>query len=489
MKIVVGYPPTTSGKGIALLSQNRQFQWFSHETKMFPVVLGGAATMARQAGHDVLWKDCIADGTDEEGFRAFLRREKPELFVFETKTPVVKLHWQTVDALKREFPDLRIAMLGDHVSNLPEETMEACGTDYVICGGHYDFALTRLLKAIQSGGPMPAGVFYRQDSGYAGNRDFVCTEDLDAAPYVDRDLTQWQLYQKEYNLQGRPFMYTMSGRDCWYGKCVFCAWTTIYPKFAVRSVENVVGEVEMLVGRYGVNEIFDDSGSLNVGSWLHDLCRALISSGLNRKTRYSCNMRFGALGLDDFKLMREAGFRLLKFGLESANQDTLDRLNKKIKVQDIVDGCKMAKKAGLTVHLTMIVGHPWEGREDAARTFNLAKRLMQSGDADVLQATTIVPYPGTPLYQEALANDGFLFDPRAYERFDMGEPVLKSRMTPAEVREICNKIYTIFLTPRYVLARLRNIRSWEDLRFTLRGAGAVLGHLKDFAGERKAPRP
>jgi len=132
------------------------------------------------------------------------------------------------------------------------------------------------------------------------------------------------------------------------------------------------------------------------------------------------------------------------------------------------------------VHLTMIVGFPWETREDGLRTFALARKLMLSGHADVLQATTVVPYPGTPLYEDAVRENGFLFDPREYERFDMSEPVLKSRMAPEDVRGICGRIYTIFLSPRYMMHRLKSIRGWDDVWFLLRGAGAVFGHLRDF---------
>ena len=79
MKVIVGYPPTNSPKGLALLSQNRQFQWFSHETRIFPVVLAGAATMAQQAGHQVIWKDTIAENIYkliEDNVKVFLRKFK-----------------------------------------------------------------------------------------------------------------------------------------------------------------------------------------------------------------------------------------------------------------------------------------------------------------------------------------------------------------------------------------------------------------------------
>lgn len=485
MKIVIGYPPTTSEKGLALLSQNRQFQWFSNATRIFPVILASAATMLKASGYNVTWKDAVAEDISIDDFHAFLQREQPDYFIFESKTPVIKQHWQLINDLKSRFPCLRIIILGDHVTNLPDETMESCNVDFVVCGGDYDFMLNDLFDALDHGQPVPDGILYRKDGDIVGTSKFKLNHDLDEAPFIDRDLTKWRIYQKEYNLQGRPFMYTMSGRDCWYGKCTFCAWTTLFPKFRVRSVNNVLDEVGMLIERYGTREIFDDSGTLMTGDWLKDLCEGLVQRGYTRKTKYSCNMRFGALKLEDFAMMKKAGFRLLKFGLESANQGTLDRLNKKIRVEDIKQGCVWAKQAGLTVHLTMMVGFPWETREEALRTFNLAKYLMQKGYADLLQATTVVPYPGTPMYKEALKNNLFLFDPKSYERFDMSEPVLKTKMDAADVRIICSRIYTIFLSPQYILARLRNLRSLDDIKFTLRGVKPVLGHLKDFGWKKK----
>jgi radical SAM superfamily enzyme YgiQ (UPF0313 family) len=311
---------------------------------------------------------------------------------------------------------------------------------------------------------------------------------MDELPFIDRDLTKcFELYQKEYNLMGRPYAYIMSARDCWWGKCAFCVWPhSLYPSFRKRSVENVLDEIGMLIDRYRVEEIFDDAGTLPVGVWLKEFCKGMIKRGYNKKVKFSCNMRFGVLKQEDYDLMKKAGFRLLKYGLESGNQTTLDRLDKGIKVEDIIEGCKMAHKAGLTVHLTMIVGYPWETKKEALNTFALAKRLMQSGVAHVLQATVLVPYPGTPLWKDAIKNEWFLFDPSEYERYDMGEPVLKTKGSdPKEIAKVSGKIYTIFLTPKYVYHRLRNIKSMGDVKFNLLGAKAVFGHLNDFLFRKK----
>jgi len=481
MKVLIGYPPTISKKGTALLSQNRQFQWFTNPTFLFPVVMASAATMLKENGYDVLYVDSIVENLDRGEFSDLVYLEKPDLLFLETKTPVINQHWRYIDYLKGKFPKVKIAICGDHVTALPEESLRNSKVDFVVTGGDYDFLLNDLCDYLsKKTKKMPKGVYYRKGRKIVGSK-FELKHNLDEAPFIDRELTKWWLYQKEYNMVYRPYMYIMSGRDCWHGQCLFCAWPVLYPKFRVRSVTNVLDEIGMLINRYGVKEIFDDSGTLMVGQWLRDLCYGLIKKGYNKKIRYSCNMRFGALTQEDFNLMKKAGFRLLKFGLESGNQETLDKLNKKITVKDIIDGCKMAKKAGLTVHLTMIVGYPWEGKKKASKTLRLAKYLMENGYSDILQSTVLVPYPGTPLYKEAVEKNWFSIDSKEYVRFDMSEAILKSQdMTPEEIAKMCNKIYHIFLTPKYILNHIQKIKNKDDLAYTLRGVKAVLGHLTDF---------
>ena len=74
-----------------------------------------------------------------------------------------------------------------------------------------------------------------------------------------------------------------------------------------------------------------------------------------------------------------------------------------------------------------------------------------------------------------------MFNPQEYERYDMREPVLKTKDSdPKEVMSICGEIYTVFLTPRYVFARIKATKSLDEFMLNLRGVKAVFGHLKDF---------
>ena len=483
MKIFVSYPPL-DGRGTPMLGQNRQFQWFHNPSFIYPMVAASAATLLRDRGHDVVWDDGIARKWSAERWWETLLAEKPDLIAMETKTPVVKQHWAIADRIKEALPGTTVALMGDHITALPEETMRNCRCDFALTGGDYDFLLANIAGHLSDGEPLEPGIWYRDSGGIKNTGQFRLDHDLNSLPFIDRELTQWRLYGEPL-YKREPFTYTMVGRDCPWGKCTFCSWTTLFPRFRARKPESLLDEIGMLIDRYGVREIFDDTGSFPSGGWLDRFCKGMIQRGYHKKIRISINFRFDYLTPERAALMREAGFRLMKLGLESRSQETLDRLDKGTKVEDIERGCRIAKEAGLEVHLTIMVGYPWETRADAERTMQLAKKLMKEGLADMLQSTVTVPYPGTPLYAQAVENGWLRFDPGDYDRFDMTVPVFKTPdMTPEEVMEMCNSIYRSFLQPSYIIRYLAGIRSLADVKFIAKGAKAVVGHLLDFARGR-----
>jgi anaerobic magnesium-protoporphyrin IX monomethyl ester cyclase len=337
------------------------------------------------------------------------------------------------------------------------------------------------VRHLETGAALEPGIWYRAHGAVECTGAFALDHDLDALPQIDRELTRWQLYGEHLFIE-KPNTYTMAGRDCWYSRCTFCSWTTLYPRFRVRSPELVLDEIGHLIERYAVKEVFDDTGTFPVGGWLERFCEGMVQRGYNNKVRISCNSRVGSLSAEQYRLMAKAGFRLLKFGLESANQKTLDRLRKGTTVQEIVDSCRMAKEAGLTVHLTTMVGYPWETGEDARRTIDLARQLLGEGSADMLQATIVIPYPGTPLFEEARDNHWLLTND--WSGYDMRGPVLASPVPEKELGRLTQGLYRAFLSPRFLLRTVVSIRSIDDLRFVARAGKAVLGHLKDFALRR-----
>ncbi|OGI28211.1 MAG: B12-binding domain-containing radical SAM protein [Candidatus Moranbacteria bacterium RIFOXYC1_FULL_44_13] len=471
IKISISYPPLESKHGTPLLSQNRQFQWFSDPTYIYPMIPASAATLLKENGYEVIWDDAIAEGLNYEQWKMRLIREKPDIVAIETKTPVIKRHWKIISELKScyELRASRFVLMGDHVTALPEESLQNSKVDFVLAGGDYDFLLLKLLENIDNPN-LPRII--RGGGQYS----------LDELPQIDRELTKWKLYAyKNGNYKYTPGAYVMNARDCWWGKCSFCSWTTLFPgeKCRTRSAKKALDEIGELI-KLGAREIMEDSGTLPIGKWLEEFCKGMIERGYSQKVKISCNMRLNAIkDAEIYKLMKKAGFRMILFGFESANQKTLDRINKNLKIEEIEPALKMCKVSGLEPHITVMVGYPWETKKDLENTLEFTKKLFRKGYVDSLQVTLAIPYPGTPLYKYCQENNLLLTND--YSRFDQREPVMKTEMSPAELKKMIGKLYRSFVTPKFFLNKIKNLRSPNDLRFSTRAGKKFLGHLKDFS--------
>lgn len=480
-KVLVGYPPIESDKGIPLLSQNRQFQWFNSPTFIYPVIPATAATMLKEDGFDVTWIDAIAEGMTLIDWLDEADSLSPDVIFIEVKTPIIKYMWDIVDTVKKRLPQTRLVLAGDHVTALPYETFDNSDTDYIITGGDYDFLLRNLMRNLNGEEEKEAGIMYREGSEIKSTGEYIQNHDLDEAPYIDRDLTKWENYAYDNgNYKKLPGTYIMSGRDCWHHECTFCSWTTIYKKFRTRSPENVVDEIEILVKKYKVKEIMDDTGCFPAGKWLRDFCQLMIERGLNKKVILDCNMRFNAISFEDYKLMKKAGFRFILFGLESANQGTLDKIKKSLPSEKIEESCRMAKKAGLFPHITVMFGYPWENADDVHNTIDLAKRLMLKGYAYTMQATIVIPYPGTPLFKEC--DEKGILATKDWSKYDMRRTIMQGKLSEEETKTLIKELYSVSFHPMFLIQKLLNIRDIWDIMYYLRAFKKVMfGHLKDFS--------
>lgn len=481
-KIAVSYPPLPSEKGTPCLGQNRQFQWFNNPTYIYPMVPAYAASLLTREGYTVLWDDGIAEEMTSDTWLERIREFKPDLVMLESKTPVIKRHWKVIDVLKKEIPGVKVILVGDHATAMPEESMEKSKVDYLVTGGDYDFLVLNIANHINYKEKLEPGIWYREGGEVKNTGHYILNHVLDELPLIDRDLTKWKLYAyKNGNYKKTPGTYTFAARDCWWGRCTFCAWTTLYPgkDYRKHSVKRVLDEVGVLIEKYYIKEIMDDSGSFPIGDWLKEFCEGMIERGYNKKIIFDCNMRLKALNQEEYNLMGKAGFRFILYGLESANQKTLDHINKNLLVEEIEKGVMMAKKGGLEPHITVMMGYPWETLEDAKRTVDLSKHLFNKGYVDTLQATILVPYPGTPLFAECLKM-GWL-KTLDWDNYDQRMAIMKSPLSENDIKELTQELYKSFMTPRFIMRKILGVRSFSDAKFLFKAAAKVLGHLMDFS--------
>ena len=504
MKIAVIYPPIMRNNEYPLLTQNRQFKFTnSLEVRIYPVVMSYLATMLKKDNNNVLFLDGTNRRLSFDRFNDRLQEFNPDMIVLEGKAPIMRRLWIYIDEFKEKFSKCRVVLTGDHVSFFPEESMKNSGVDFVVAGGDYDFIILDLVQYLnKKAKKMPSGIYYRK--GRVIKNTGPCKfYDIDKLPLIDRDLTRWDIYGEAYLYQ--PVGYIMSGRGCggsnseknfksgkktkgkygtkMPGLCSFCIWQYAFYKVTARlmSPEKVADEVENLVRNYHVKEIFDDneSGALWNYKWMEDFYEEMKNRDLIGKVIISSNARADSLTEDICVLAKKLNYRLLKIGVESGNNKTLDILKKDETVEEIVEGVKRAKQHGLIAMLTTMVGYPWEDEEDTENTYNVSKNIMlyKTHFGDSLQSSIIVPYPGTPLYNRALREKWFTVDPKDYEKFDMAHQILKSNIDSAKW---CRKIWRIHLHPIFLLKSFFTFRRWRDIKLAFRGVVSLLGHLRDY---------
>ncbi|MBU1323489.1 B12-binding domain-containing radical SAM protein, partial [Patescibacteria group bacterium] len=189
----------------------------------------------------------------------------------------------------------------------------------------------------------------------------------------------------------------------------------------------------------------------------------------------------GVLKKADYQLMAKANFRFLLFGLESASQTTLNRLNKGIKINQVEPELKIIKASAgqLEPHVTCMVGYPWESLADAQKTVNFTKNLFKQGLISSLQATIIIPYPGTKLFAQAKKNHWL--KTLDWNKYDMSQPILKSPVSDKKLMALTRNLYLSCLTPQFILKKLFSVRSLTDIKFLIRSAQKFIGQLLDFS--------
>lgn len=475
MRIAISYPPIINDRGQkAMVSQNRNVQFFIKPTYLLPVTHAQAATWLRDDGHEVYWDDGNAQLKSYEEWFADLVAWQPDMVVFESTTPVMKFYWRVTDQLKTILPDTIFVMTGYHSSRQPVETMEESAIDIVLRSNHVDFVLPRIAREVEVNPKWRdelgiEGLSIRTTTGVRNTGHFIQVEPLDRSPIVDRDLVRWRDYAFENgNFLQTPGTYATSViRDCTFGKCTFCRYNGPDLTFSQMSIERSLDEYQRLINEYGVREIFDDSGVWYRGRDAQEFARGIIRRGLHKKGCYfGFNTRFEYLDEETIKLLAEANFRFVLLGFEAADDETLQRLNKGYQMEHVDQCLTWLTKYGLHPHLTIMVGYYWQTQEQLDQTVREVKRLMYSGLARTLQVTICTPLDYTPYHQECIREDVLLTDD--YDDHDMSKLIVKTPLPHEAYYKAIKEMYGISFSPKFIWRQIRLLgsgrrRDWQFL--------------------------
>ncbi|HET6478313.1 MAG TPA: radical SAM protein, partial [Dehalococcoidales bacterium] len=361
-----------------------------------------------------------------------------------------------------------------HPSALPGETLKLSEKVDAVAVGEYDYTMRDLALCLQKGSDLRTvdGLAFRKGKQIIRNKPRVLIENVDEMPFVS------QVYKRHLNVRdyyfaaaNYPMVMIITGRGCPY-KCFFCVYPQTFHsrKYRPRSAASVVDEFQWIVENLPeVKEIGIEDDTFTVDQErVREICRQILERGI--KIKWYCNVRVN-LELETMRCMKKAGCRLVTVGFESADQESLNRMQKGITVAQIRQFVSDTRKAGLLVHGCFIIGNPGETEETMEKSLKMAREL----NCDTMQFFPLLVYPGTEAYRWAQENGCLNSESFADWADDAGmyRSVLDIPGLPAEkIEAFClraNREY--YLRPGYMLMKLKQlIFGPREIRRTLTGA-------------------
>jgi radical SAM superfamily enzyme YgiQ (UPF0313 family) len=299
-------------------------------------------------------------------------------------------------------------ILGGHgPSPEPEYFIRRTGADAVIIGEGEE-TVVELIRNLSAKKPLATirGLAYRDGDSIHVNERREPIADIDALPHPAYDLFPIEHYRliRNAHATNRDFvMPLLSGRGCPF-ECIFCY--RMETGLRIRSSEAIIEEMRLLNRDYGIN-YFNFSDELLVSSVARatEVSEAILRSGLNVK--WACQGRLNFATTDLLDLMKKAGCVFINYGIEALDDNVLKRMNKCLTIKQIVKGIEATLASGISPGFNIIFGNPGDNLETLNKGVDFL--LKYDDGAQLRTIRPVTPYPGSPLYYQAI-NQGLLRD-------------------------------------------------------------------------------
>jgi len=328
-----------------------------------PIGLATIAQVLLDNGHEAEIFDINAHRWHSSEIKEHLPKKKFDLIGVSGLITTYK-YMDFIVPMLREAYDSDIVMGGGGYSSMPDAYNERFNPDYGVCG-EGEWAMLEL-----------AGGEYRK--GLA---------DLDELPLPAYHLLDMDAYTPNDRYIDAAIMAT---RGCPYS-CRYC-YHIFGRGVRFRGVDKVVEEILLLRDKYGARHfLFGDECMTVRRSFVHDLMKEVAKLDIT----FEVYARVDAVDADVLEWLRDAGCKLIGFGLESGSQRILDSMDKRVTVEQMRESFLLAKQYIPQVSGTFIVGYPGEDTRSVVDTLNFMKSI------DYYRVPFhLSPYPGTPVFED-----------------------------------------------------------------------------------------
>jgi len=258
-------------------------------------------------------------------------------------------------------------------------------------------------------------------------------EQVDLKEYPALNLENLPIREKYFS--PIPIAILQSSRGCYWRKCAFCAhMETLGSSYRQMAEENFFEAVKIYYDKYGIKFFFFTDECMRP-SMLKAFSEKVISTGIK--------IRFGIIARveKDFEsilpLAAKAGLKFLSFGLESACNRVLVKMNKGLNVEDAERIINKCYDNNIGVHFNVIFGMPTETEEEVESTIDFIYK--NKGKITCFAVSPWILMPGSAIMKDP-DRFGIKFKNGPKNPFDPLSFTLTQGITNEKANEYVNKL-------------------------------------------------
>jgi anaerobic magnesium-protoporphyrin IX monomethyl ester cyclase len=409
-----------------------------------PLGLGYLAAVLEKNKYEVDVIDCQASRLTYEDFKREISKCQPNMVGITATTRLYKSALHIAEITKEVHPNCLTVLGGSHVTFWDENALQECPQLDVVVRKEGEYTLLEMAQRIEAGKNIHdvIGTTLRKDGKIIKNPDRPYIENLDELPFPARHL--WPLEELR---KIEDVFYITTSRGCIFW-CDFCSAVRMFGRrYRMRSVKNVVDEIEYLCKKYNATQFtFCDDAFTVDKSRTEELCNEIKKRDL--KIKWNCGTRVDMVTKELLTKMKEAGCISVWFGVESGSQDVLNEMHKEISTEETIRAVKWVLELGLKPVPNVLLGFPGETKESAWKTIKFTLEISPDDEAYYNIAT---PLPGTPLYDRVKEN-GWL-RVTDFNKYDCKTPIFETpTLSMKELEELLEKAFqSFYLRPTFIL--------------------------------------
>jgi len=338
---------------------------------------------------------------------------KPDLYFLSFTSFLSDLSYEVIKKIKDDDSSITIICGGSHPTIDPDEVLQK-GADICVIG-EGEITVCELVKYFLNNGDTDLidifGIAYKKEGKVFYSQIRPLIKNLDSIPFPAWDLVDLRKYPRDHFSKSYPRANIIVTRGCPYN-CNFCSnpvWKVNIPWLRLRSAENIADEIKYLY-KLGIREIYLYGDEFNpIPKWSIEVCKEIKKLGYD-DLFFQTILHVNKVNDDLSKALKDINCWLVKIGIESGNQSTLDRINKRITLEQVIYACKSLKKYNIKIYGFFLAFLIWEENEqfsyetpeETIKTLNFAHDLLADNLIDYISWGFTTPIPGSQLYETCL---------------------------------------------------------------------------------------